>query len=168
MQTSTTNICGDDMIRPTAAWVLANKYMRIAEHIHDPDGWNMTWSVAITRDPDWDLYPILRVVTRYTSLPLTVTLIDKMNESRVQKRMWSRHRLAYLVPTGILGSYDPQDVALCGLDEPVTAAKIAIEVCSGFEKPRFFADVCLGEEPEIPVVEVAVITCSERPTGWPR
>ena len=83
MQTSTTRICGDDMIRPTAAWVLANKYMQIAEDIHDPDGWNMTWSVAITRDPDWDLYPILRVVTRYTSLPLTVTLIDKMNESRV-------------------------------------------------------------------------------------
>ena len=155
-------------MRDTAASMLAEYYIRLAMEERDPAGWEMTYAAAIIRDPDYDLRPALRVVTRHTSMPLTVELIDSLNESEVQKRMCTRHRLTHMIPTALLGLDDPDDIALWALDEPVVAVQLAIEVSCGFRKPTVAADVDIGKDPEAQLVEVVVITCSERPEGWPR
>lgn len=148
--------------------MLAAYYIRLAMEEHDPEGWEMTYAAAIIRDPDYDLRPALRVVTRHTSMPLTVELVDKLNESDVQRRVCARHRLTHMVPTALLGFDDPEDVALAALDEPVVAVQLAIEVSCGFQKPTVAAEVDIGKDPEAHIVEVVVLTCSERPEGWPR
>ena len=122
---------------------------------------------ALVLDLAYELAPTLRVVTGYTSLPLTVGLLAGLDDIKLNVRVNGDHHVVVITPTASNdGAVLPPD--LDDPDHPVGAVEAMVSLHSDHPTRHTLAMMTLGKNLTSSLFDAVVISCDQKPPGWPR
>ena len=121
---------------------------------------------ALVLDLAYELAPTLRLVTSHTSLPLTVGLLEGLDEIKLNVRVNGDHHVVLITPTescdGVVLLPDLDEP-----DEPVGAVEVTVSLHSAHPTKATLATMTLGKNLTSSLFDAVVISCDRKPNGWP-
>lgn len=122
---------------------------------------------ALVLDPAYELAPTLRVVTSHTSLPLTVGLLEGLDDVKLNVRVNGDHHVVLITPAESSdGAVHFPD--LDELENPVGAIDVVVSLHSTHATRPTLAMMTLGKNLTSSLFDAVVISCDRKPRGWPQ